>query len=198
VIEIDFELGEVAAVAKRFGAASDQLPYILATSLNNAAEETRKVLIDAWPSYVKVRNESFIAASLTTRHARATKENLSVMIYDKLGRGHLKLLAEGGVRGAVGQNIAIPVGQIRAQRGSRGVPQDLRPRRLVRSFVKNGKLFRVLGRGKATRIQVAYLLRPQAKIPKTVPFYQLFANTMNRALVEAIPRAVVRAMASRR
>lgn len=198
MIQVEFNLGQVAERARQLGAAVDQLPYVLATTLNEAADKTRQTLIDAWPGYVHARNASFIGASLTTRGARASKTDLSVAIYDKLGRGHLKLHAEGGVRAPVGQHLAIPAREIAANKTARGVRADERPRWLRNSFKKNNMILQRVGRGKDQRVRVAYFLRTQGNQPKDVPFYNLFADAMRNALTETLPGRVVRAMSTRR
>jgi hypothetical protein len=84
---VDFDFSQVARRAMDLGATADQIPYIMATTLNMAAENTRSYLIETtWPSSVTVRNRSFMNAALTSKHSRATKGDLTVEIYHKIGR----------------------------------------------------------------------------------------------------------------
>src|SRR5262245_56523142 len=99
MIEIDVDSSALTDAAIALGAAVDQIPYIMARSLNDAAEATRSYLIHhTWPSSVQVRNQSFMNAALTTKGARASKTDLEVTIYDKLGRANLPLHAKSGTR----------------------------------------------------------------------------------------------------
>lgn len=198
MLQVTFSLGQVAAAAKQMGAAADQLPYILARTLNDAAEVARDALIDMWPQHVNARNESFISASLTTRAARASKNDLSVLIYDKIGRGHLALHAEGGVRTPVGKHLAVPSRFVRDSKTSRGVRADQRPRFIPNSFVRNGKLYQTVGRGAARRVRLMYVLKLQTRVPQDVPFYETFAKTMNDAIHATMPKNVTRAMETRK
>ncbi len=203
--EINFDAGEFIDKAKALGAAEDQLLYILARTLNDAAEKTRSYLIETtWPSSVKMRNASFIGAALTTRDARATKSNLEVAIYDKLGRANLALHAKGGTRTAKGSNIAVP-SSTNVTRTARGaVRTDQRPRNLARSFRKGQFIFQV-ARQKRTkkspeggRLRLMYTLKSRVPIKQDVPFHRDFTDTMRQSILEALPDNVARAMATRR
>ncbi|KYK44737.1 hypothetical protein A1D31_36105 [Bradyrhizobium liaoningense] len=108
-LEVDFDFSQIKQRAMDLGATADQIPYIMATTLNMAAENTRSYLIETtWPSSVTVRNRSFMDAALTTKGSRATKGDLTVEIYDKIGRANLFLHAKGGTRRAKGGNLSIP------------------------------------------------------------------------------------------
>src|SRR5262245_1828065 len=192
--EIDFS--EAEKYAQSFGAAVDQVPYALALALNRSADVTRQLLIrHTWPGHIHQRNASFIAASLTTRDARASKGSLSVEIYDRLNRGNLALHAKGGARVGHGGALAVPAEDIAAQRTGQGVPRRLRPRNLKTAVKKNDVLYT---RDKKGRLKLAYVLKRQTKIPKRVPFFEDYAASMSRELNRTIPLAVERAMATRR
>jgi hypothetical protein len=143
---------------------------------------------------VQQRNQSFIAASLTTRGARATKQSMSVEIYDKLDRGNLQMQAKGGTRAPHGgANLAVPVSSVK--RTSRGVPARLRPKNLPTAVRKGDVLYAKDKKGKLTLL---YVLKPTTKIPKRVPFYEDYAASMERELLRTIPLAVAKAMATRK
>jgi hypothetical protein len=192
-LELDF--AELEAAAIRIGASADQVPYALALAMNRAAEVTRSLLIQStWPQHVQQRNNSFIAASLTTRDARATKQSLSVEIYDKLDRGNLQMQAKGGTRTPHGgSNLAVPVSSI--PRSGRGVPARLRPKNMPTAVRKGDVLY---GKDRKGRLRLLYVLKPATKIPQRVPFYEDFANSMVRELTRSIPMAIEKAMATRK
>src|SRR5262245_1638828 len=194
-LAIDF--AEAEKLARSVGAAADQIPFALATALNRSADVTRNLLIrSTWPGHIHQRNSSFIAASLTTREARASKASLSVEIYDRLNRGNLVLHARGGARTPVGGGtLAVPAEDIAAQRGAQGVPKRLRPRNLKTAVKKNDVLYT---RDKKGRLKLAYVLKRATRVPRRVPFYEDFAASMSRELHRTIPLAVGRAMATRR
>lgn len=195
MVRIEFDYADIERQAIAIGAAADQVPYALALALNRAADVTRNLLIrETWPQHVQQRNSSFIAASLTTRDARANKQSLAVEIYDKLGRGNLLLQAKGGARTPRGgSNLAVPLSNI--PKTSRGVPARLRPKNLPSAVRKNDALFARDRKGKLTLL---YILKPSTKVPKRVPFYEDFATSMTRELERTIPMAVARAMATRK
>ena len=195
MFKIEFNYAEVEKTALSLKAAADQIPYACALALNRAADVTRNYLIKAtWPTHVKQRNASFIAASLTTKESRANKSMLSVEIYDKLDRGNLVMQALGGTRTPKkGGNLAVPVSSIK--RTSRGVPSRLRPRNLKVAVKRNGMLYAKDSKGK---LKLLYALKPTTKIPKRVPFHADFHASMSRELNRTLPMAIKKAMATRR
>lgn len=194
MIKIEFDFSQLENYAKSVGARIDQVPYALSLAMNRSADITRSLLIKhTWPGAIQQRNASFIAASLTTKEARASRQSLSVEIYDRLDRGHLQMQAKGGVRVGKGGKLAIPGSRI--PRGARGVPQRLRPRNLANSFRKGDVLY---AKDKRGRVKLMYVLKPTAKIPKRVPFYEDFATSMQRELKRTIPLAVAKAMSTAR
>jgi hypothetical protein len=199
MIKIEFDMHEVEERALSLGASIDQVPFAMATALNAAADMTRDYLIhETWPEHVIQRNTSFIGASLTTAGARATKNVLTVEIYDKLGRGHLKLHAEGGERRPLGARLAIPGENVAFARTAGGVPARLKPRVLTNAVIKGDVLYQRVGRGKNKRLRLMYVLKPSGRIPKAVPFYEDFGQHMRDALEQSLPEAVKHAMETRR
>jgi hypothetical protein len=195
VIRLEFDFHDLEQAALRIGAAADQVPYALALAMNRSADVTRNLLIQStWPAHVLQRNKSFIAASLTTRDARASKTSLSVEIYDKLDRGNLQMQAKGGQRAPHGgSNLAVPVTGV--PKTSRGVPSRLRPKNMPTAVRKGDALY---SRDKKGRLRLLYILKPTTRIPKRVPFYEDFVASMERELVRTIPLAVAKAMATRK
>jgi hypothetical protein len=196
MLKIEFDFEELKQSVKALNAAADQLPYAFSLALNRSADVTRNLLIQStWPSHVQARNRSFIAASLTTRDAKASKQSLSVEIYDKLDRGNLQMQAKGGTRSPHGgSNLAVPAATV--PKTSRGVPQRLRPKNMPTAVRKGDVLY---ARDKKTKgLRLVYVLKAQTKIPKRVPFYEDFAASMRRELARTIPLAVAKAMATRR
>lgn len=195
MLKIEFDMTEVWQAAKSVGAAADQIPFALSLAMNRSAEVTRNFLIQqTWPTHVHARNRSFIAASLTTRDARASKQSLSVEIYDKLDRGNLQMQAKGGTRTPRGgSNLAVPVSSM--QRTSRGVPARFRPKNMPTAVRKGDMLY---AKDKRGRLRLLYVLKHATNIPKRVPFYEDFAASMQRELHRTIPLAVAQAMRTRK
>jgi hypothetical protein len=196
MIKIEFDYKQLEQYALSLNARVDQIPFALALALNRSADVTRNFLIkQTWPTHVVQRNASFIAASLTTRNARADKRSLSVEIYDKLDRGNLQKQAKGGTRTPKGGgHLAVPVSTIK--RTSRGVPSNLRPKNLsTKAFKIRDMLYT---RDKKGKLRLLYALKTSTRIPKRVPFYEDFAASMERELRRTIPLAVARAMATAR
>ncbi|MET3996032.1 hypothetical protein ABID65_007704 [Bradyrhizobium sp. S3.9.2] len=195
MFKIEFDYDQLLQQAKSIEGVADQLPYALSLAMNRSADVTRNLLIRAtWPTHVKQRNASFIAASLTTRDARASKQSLAVEIYDKLDRGNLQMQAKGDMRTPHGgSSLAVPVSSV--PKGSRGVPARLRPKNLPTAVRKGDVLY---AKDKKGRLRLLYVLKHQTNVPKRVPFYEDFAVSMQRELERNIPLAVAKAMATRR
>jgi hypothetical protein len=195
MFHLEFDWVELEQAAKNLNAAADQIPYAMALAMNRSADVTRNLLIKStWPTHVKQRNASFIAASLTTRDARASKMSLSVEIYDKLDRGNLEMQAKGGTRTPHGgSNLAVPVSSV--PRTSRGVPARFRPKNMPTAVRKGDVLYAKDRRGK---LRLLYILKHATKIPRRVPFYEDFAASMQREMQRNIPLAVAQAMSTRK
>lgn len=188
-----FNVSDFERQAQAIGGALDQVPYALALALNTAAENTRQLLIQEWPSRVRVRQEGFIRYAL--RREFATKHNLRVVIFDQTGKPFMQRLDTGGVHLPRGANLAIPSGNVRV--GTHGVVKSQRPRALQNSFVKNGAIYIRSGR-KGRRIKLMYLLRPSANVPKKTSFHEDFAISMRNECRTSFPSAMARAMKTRR
>jgi hypothetical protein len=78
---IVFDYSDFERKANELSAAADQVPYALARSLNQAAEDAQTVLIvSTWPKAVHVRNTTFMRAALRCIHAtRATSPSRSMI-----------------------------------------------------------------------------------------------------------------------
>lgn len=195
MIRLEFDFAELEAYALSLGAAAEQIPYAMSLAMNRSAEVTRNLLIkNTWPTHVKQRNASFLAASLTTKDARASKTSLAVEIYDRLDRGNLQMQAKGGTRAPHGgSSLAVPLSSV--PKGSRGVPARLRPKNLRAAVRKGDALY---AKDKKGRLKLLYVLKKTTNIPKRVPFYEDFAASMSREMTRTIPMAVAKAMATRR
>lgn len=195
----DLELSDFERMAKRLGGAADQLPFAMSQTLNAAAEATRHHLIDdVWPSHVTVRRAGFMNAALTIKGERATKQDLSVTIYDRLGHAHLQEHAKGGWHKSRGHTAVPNLRNVR--RTGSGVVKSQKPRALVNSFRKGDVIYQRGGgkKAKAKRLKLMFVLKPQTRIRPDVPFYQSFAETMRREILERFPGALAHAMKTRR
>ena len=221
---LKFDFSDFARVAKNIGAMADQIPFALAGALNDAAEKTRTELAtNTWPSSVHARNRSFLSAALTTRGERATKQKLSVAIYDRLGRGNLLQHDRGGKSTARRGKLAIPSSAVGARRGSRGVPARLKPAAIPNSFVTDGSrantglthdaIYQRVGKytkaGKGAKkkgvkakdnrkLKLMYVLKPSVSIKADVPFDRDFERSMRSEVGKAFAPRLRAAMATRR
>lgn len=180
------------------GGALDQLPYAISQAMNASLGFAKTYIEEiTWPSAVEVRNPRFIKQ--VWRREFATRHKLRAVLYDRLGRVNLKLLAKGGTkRPRTGGSLAIPEAKVRARRGSKGVPKNLRPGNLGRSFRDGDVIYQEIGRGKKRRLRLMYVIKPTANVRAMVPLEIDFANAFIRSLSVAFPMAVRKAMATRR
>lgn len=198
MINLQFDMREFERRARSIAAAEDQIPFALSRTLNDAAEIARSNLIDeTWPRHVQVRDRNFLRAALTTSGRRATKRNLTVEIYDKLGRAHLGLHSKGGIKQAKGR-LAIPDQKVKARRGSKGVPKSLRPSALPNSFRKGDAIFQRMGGKKNPHLRLMYVLKPTANQKADVPFDIDFRSIMLREVRSRFGVRMREAMRTRR
>lgn len=176
-------------------AARDQLPFALSVMLNEAAKVTRLYLVDTvWPAHVQVRNTRFLGTAMRVKWA--SKGDLSVEIFDRLGRAHLKLHAEGGTKQARGM-FAIPQPGV-IKRGSRGVPASQKPSNLPRSYRQGNRIVQKETKRKGGRARTAYALSAIVRQPKDVPFYEEFGTRFILECQRLFPITFAKAMATAR
>lgn len=175
----------------------DQVPYALALAMNAAAKKTKQKLVEeTWPSHVTQRNKSFIGRALQTNFAN--KRNLTIEIYDSLGRAHLKLHDTGGTKTAKGRLAIPPPGTVK--RGAGGVRKSQRPHSIIINTPK--RALRITDRGlfvgKGGRLRLMYAFKQSANLPADVPFEDDFRQAMTIELRASFPAAMDRAMKPRR
>lgn len=197
MFDLKFDIREFKRAALDMNAALDQVPFALSVALNNAIEGTRAEIINVtWPKHVTVRKANFLQAALTTAGERAMKNRLRVVLYDRLGRGSLALHAEGGTKRPLRSKLAIPSKAV--MRGSNGVVASQRPANLSRKVVKGNLIFQATGRGKDSKLKLMYKLAQRAQIKRDVPFYDDFNASMAARVQAEFPKAMAKAMATRR
>ena len=146
-----------------------QLPFATAQAMNDTIADVRKQIVDTtWPRSVEVRNRRFAGVAFRRKFAKKTK--LRASLFDSLGREAFNRQADGGIRIAHGNFLAVPSENIK--RTGKGVRANQRPRALKRSFVatmKSGKrgIFQRTGKRK---IRLMYSLTRTANVPKSFPF----------------------------
>jgi hypothetical protein len=209
---LSLDLSDFERRARAIGGAIDQVPFALAGALNDALFKARDHLINqTWPHSVTVRNPGFIRAALNVE--KANKANLRGAVFDRLGRGSLKLHAQGGTKQARGR-LAIPSTLVKGQRTAKGVPRRLRPASAPNTFLKGDAVFQRIGwqpkgAGKAKRratssptdkrrVQLLFTLKRAAQMRKDVPFIEDFNRVVINEVRRSFPIRMARAMASRR
>jgi hypothetical protein len=179
-------------------AAQGELPYALSLMLNDAAYDTKIALVeDTWPSHVHVYNHNFLSAALVV--VLASKEDLEVSIVDRLGRGHLKQHETGGTKTAAKAELAIPItaNTTRTASGSRPLPRQI-ANSVIIDRGRGPVIYAQTGYGKAKRIKAMYVLRPSVTISAMVPFTTDFNSSMIDLTRAAFPKAMAKAMITRR
>ncbi len=185
--------------ARRMGAFERQIPFALAQALNNTVEIGRDRLPGVFANHIEARNPRFFQAAMTTKGERATKRRLRATLYDRFGRGNLKLHAEGGTRRARGGELAIPSRLITPKRTGRGVPKGMKPREIAATVPK--RALRIIpGRGIYVGIggnlKALYSFRTSAPIRADVPLHQEFERIVRAELPKQFRRSMREAMAT--
>ena len=208
-------------------ALASQMPFALALALNDGAAVAMKTALpQTWAEHITVRNPNFLKAALSTTGTRASKTNLRVVIYDRFGRGNLKLHDTGGSARAKTGSLAIPVSEVSSRRGAKGIPKGLQPRNLPNSFVTDGRRPNAhlkqnavyqregayrgkgtvkSGRGKRRKeaadfrtVRLKYVLKTSNPVRPDVPLTQEFQRVMRREVKKAFGIRMRQAMATAR
>jgi hypothetical protein len=198
MFELKIDASAFELRAKQMNASMDQLPFAMSTMLNEAAFAARRVLTEStWPRHVTQRNKTFISASL--RVATSTKANLAVMIYDTLGRGHLREHAKSGtITPYQSRNFAIPI-KGRVQRTARGVRLRDRPYNLATNSKRSVRFTsKGIFVGQGGHLTMFYAFKRAVFLKKTVPFHEDFAYTIFNHCRTSFDAHMTRAMLTRK
>ncbi|GJD52479.1 hypothetical protein OPKNFCMD_5245 [Methylobacterium crusticola] len=191
---LTFDFSDCARVARNLGLIERELPFAMSKALNEAAKKTREHLVgDVWPSHVKMKNKSFVNASLRVEPSKASDfragRAMAVAVYDRLMHVNMNRLEKGGIKTARGGKVAIPTARV--GRGAGGaVRQNQKPRNLRRSVRKGDLIFQANGRGKNSRLTLMYKLQAATRIRPAVPWHAEFNKTMRDEMRVAFPRVV--------
>jgi len=198
-LEIHIDMHEIEEAARNMGAAIDQIPYAMANTLNDAAFNTRRVLVEqTWPESVNVFNRNFLSSVL--RVEKATKANLSVSIVEsRETTTPLKAHAEGGEKVAKSR-FAVPMPSYReGKRTSQGLRRTARAREVIARTPK--RALRITQRGifvgESGKLRLIFTFRSRVRVPADVPFYRDFEDTMSADINAGLLPSLERAMATR-
>ena len=197
MFEIKLYTEDFEDMARRMGAAIDQVPFALSRALNDAVKETRQTLIDdVWPRAVTVRNTGFIAWALRTEFS--TKTKLRATIYDQTeDRVNLKRHDVGGIkRSQSGGRMIIPTRNVKYTQ--HGATKSQLPANLAHKVVIGNRIYQAQGRGKARKLVLMWTLHDTATQPADVPFHYEFERVMREATARSFPQRMIEAMATRR
>jgi hypothetical protein len=197
MFDVAFNLDTFEKRAEELGANIDQVPFALSLALNEAVKGARRVLVeDTWPTHVEVRSKTFMSAALHTDYA--TKNNLSVKIYDQLGHGSLLMHADGGTKIPKNKLAIPPTGAVK--RTATGVSKNQTPRAIIDRTPK--RALRVTRKGifvgKGGRLHLIYAFKSSAHQGADVPFRGDFETAMVEGTRNSFPSAMTRAMLTRR
>ena len=148
-------------------------PTAIRNSLNDTAFDVKKSTVnEVFPRVFAVRDNRFAAAAFRVK--KASRSNLRASVFDRLGRGNLREHINGGTRRARGRHVAVPTDPVKARRGARGVPKNLRPTAALakpNTFVAtvNGQKV-IMQRPKRGKPKVLYVLERRVRIKKRFPF----------------------------
>ena len=199
LFELTIDVSQFFEAAKQIEGGASQLPYVFAGLLNDGAFKSRQVWIDhTWPNSVTVRNQAFMSAALHID--KATKQNLVVSLFDKLGRDFLQRLAVGGInQPRRSRSLAIPL-KSWVTYTARGIPRAELPKAIIEKTPD--RALRITDKGlfvgEGGRLHLRYSWKEQTTQPKLVAFYEDFAYTMTQALQSGFVDKFAQAMKTRK
>lgn len=154
------------------GEHAKQAPFILATSMNETIKESQQYQLKEMKRSFTIRRESFAKRSVKISQF-ARKQNLLavIKIADVGGKQTATIFGQhekGGIKSVrQGRNLSIPSQYVQPVK-SRVVAKGKRPRNMPRAYkVQSGGrefLFVRIGKGKNSRSELAYSLKPQVML----------------------------------
>lgn len=197
--EVKLQYEDFTRYAQRLVGAESQMSYAISLALNRANENARQLLIQqTWPRSIKQRNPNYIRLALQ-RGPPALKSDLRVSIVDSMADrvlANLQMHAVGGTKTPKNvARLAVPI-QANIRRTQSGTSVAQRPINLTNSFVadRSGRGPAIYQRGSDGKIRMMYVLKSSVPVPKQVPFYEDYAETMRRDAKANFPAAMMQAL----
>lgn len=186
MFQMQMDMKEFDGMVQRQGGMFRQLPFVASRLLNEGATKARQVLVSStWPSHVKVRNTTFMTASLRVEYAN--KHNLRVVIFDaRKAKSASMTILQGHAKGAVKLphgKLAMPARDLRDY-GAHGIPKSKRPSGIIARTPK--RALRILPSGiyvgEGGRLHMRYSFKTSARQSADVPFYEDFEYVMHNTI----------------
>jgi G3E family GTPase len=191
---LTFDMRAFEQAARNMKGAQDQVAFAVSVALNKAVLNTENRLArETWASHTANRNKGFLRAALAPEFS--DKKQLRVALFDSLGRAKLYDHSHGGTAAAKGR-FAIPTSRV--TRTGKGVRQTQKPANLKNKVVLGGLIFQAVGRGKNKKLQLMFTLKNAVQIKKDVPLVEDFNRFMREEARREFPKAMLKAMRTRR
>jgi hypothetical protein len=172
-----------------------QVPFALALGTNRTIEEAQAAIQAHEQKTYTIRRDWVIKGIKIDNADRATKDSPKATVHLDPARGFMSKFEEGDTKLPTGKSIAIPIGAKRSK--SDIIQKSQRPKSfhfsrgyssirtgatiwrgdnrtwLLQRPDGTGTIFQRTGRGKRSSLKLLYILRPKAKTPANLAFYEV-------------------------
>lgn len=168
------ELARVLRVIEDIG---PKAKFAASVGMNRTANEMQDAIRDTLPGHFTLRREQFILQTIYRKPGEdfASKDHLQAGVRIHEERDVLAKFEAGGIKTPTGgrRALAIPI-DVKRNKSDIVTPAN-RVRALLASgkaFIKDGRVWQVVGRGASKRLRLAYVFKPSVKLPADLHFVE--------------------------
>lgn len=196
----EFRIGVDDSQLKEWlASAGDRFRFPASVGLNRTADEIQRAQQESLHNRFTLRRPEFVKRTIYRKPGEdfATKGNLVARVRIHDDRDVLaKFEAGGEKRPRDGKALAIPINVKRNQRDI--VPKGQTVRALLaakKAFVKGGRVWQMVGRGRHKTLRVLYLFKPMVRIPASLGFFVTALQVADRRLIDNVSGAIAKELA---
>jgi hypothetical protein len=200
VFTLTIDFSEVKALADDLGAASKEVPFAIAKTMNQELFKGRQAVVDEWHAHMTTRNVHFPSAVLHVRTVNTGQNPMNGAVEEV--RGHILGDHEfAATREAAGHRFAIPSTPYAAGKmTAHGLRQDAR---LVNILNRGKRAVRIVGskvfiaqRGRKG-LQYAFTLARSVQIKRDVDLSGAFERSITSTFYDQLRANLLRALRTR-
>jgi len=194
MIEIKVDEQALKAAIKAIGDVGPTARFAASVGMNRTLNEAQDAIRAGLGGNFTLRRERFIKDTIYRKPGEdfASKTTLVAGVRIREDRDVLAKFEAGGVKTPrTGKALAIPVGVKRNKADI--VTKANSVRSLLASgkaFIKNGRVWQKIGRGKRAVLKLAYVFKPSVKLAPDLHFVETGAKVINERAVPNIAGAI--------
>ena len=194
MIEMTVDKQSLEAALAAIGNVGPSARFAASIGINRTLNEAQDAIRAGLGGRFTLRREAFIKSTIYRKPGEdfASKTTLSGGVRVNPARDVLAKFEEGGTkRPQSGKALAIP---INVKRNASDIVTRANSVRAIlasgKAFIKNGRVWQRIGRGKRATLRLAYVFKPSVSIAPRLEFVETGTKVINERIVDNIAGAI--------